>query len=110
MAFLSLDLVIIPSYILTAFFPHNRRSTEAALKYLIYGGVASGTMIYGMSWLYGATGSLDYASINAALAHGAVNPLTIFIAVLLILAGFGYKIASGPFHILAPDVYTGAPM
>src|SRR5258706_10151561 len=67
-------------------------------------------MIYGMSWLYGAAGSLDYAYINAALAQGAINPLTLFIAILLILAGFGYKIASVPFHMWAPDVYTGAPI
>src|SRR6266478_7855266 len=110
MAYLSLEFVSLTSYVLTGFLKHNRRSQEAALKYLIYGGVASGTMIYGMSWLYGAAGSLDYAYINAALAQGTINPLTLFIAILLILAGFGYKIASVPFHMWAPDVYTGAPI
>jgi len=110
MAYLSLEFVSLTSYILTGYLRRNRRSGEAALKYLIYGGVASGTMIYGMSWLYGLAGSLDYVQINAALTQGHANPLTVFIALLLILAGFGYKIASVPFHMWAPDVYQGAPI
>src|SRR5215467_3869762 len=60
MAYLSLELVSLTSYILTGFLKHNRRSQEAALKYLIYGGVASGTMIYGMSWIFGIAGALDF--------------------------------------------------
>src|SRR5208282_5966674 len=84
MAYLSLEFVSLTSYILTGFLRHNRRSLEAALKYLIYGGVASGTMIYGMSWIFGITGSLDFNVIN--------------------------KAASVPFHMWAPDVYTGAPI
>ena len=64
MAYLSLELVSLTSYILTGFLKHNRRSQEAALKYLIYGGVASGTMIYGMSWIFGIAGSLDFGVIN----------------------------------------------
>jgi NADH-quinone oxidoreductase subunit N len=110
MAYVSLEFVSLTSYVLTGFLRHNRRSGEAALKYTIYGGVASGTMIYGMSWLYGVAGSLDYMRINAALVQGHVDPLTLFIALLLILAGFGYKIASVPFHMWAPDVYQGAPI
>jgi len=109
MAYLSLELVSLTSYILTGFLPHNRRSSEAALKYLIYGGVASGTMIYGMSWIFGMTGSLDYAQINQALLQGEVNRLSLFIAFVFILAGFGYKIVFVPFHMWSPDVYQGAP-
>jgi NADH-quinone oxidoreductase subunit N len=109
MAYLSLELVSITSYILTGFLPHNRRSTEAALKYLIYGGVASGTMIYGMSWVFGMTGTLDYAGISAALFEGQVNRLSLFMAFVFILAGFGYKIVFVPFHMWSPDVYQGAP-
>src|SRR3990172_7042119 len=78
MAYLSLELVSLTSYVLTGFLPHNRRSSEAALKYLIYGGVASGTMIYGMSWVFGMTGSLDYARISEALLQGEVNHLSLF--------------------------------
>src|SRR5205823_9411551 len=61
MAYLSLEFVSLTSYVLTGFLRHNRRSGEAALKYLIYGGVASGAMIFGMSWVFGLTGALDYA-------------------------------------------------
>jgi len=89
--------------------PHNRRSSEAALKYLIYGGVASGAMIYGMSWVFGMTGSLDYARISEALLQGEVNRLGLFMAFVFILAGFGYKIVFVPFHMWSPDVYQGAP-
>ena len=78
---------------------------------MIYGGVASGTMVYGMSWIFGIAGSLDFGAINQALgASGHIPALTLFIALVLILAGLGYKIASVPFHMWAPDVYTGAPI
>jgi len=111
MAYLSLEFVSLTSYILTGYLRHNRRSQEAALKYLIYGGVASGTMIYGMSWIFGLAGSLDFVAINHALMTGtAASNLAIFIALVLILAGMGYKVASVPFHMWAPDVYTGAPI
>jgi NADH-quinone oxidoreductase subunit N len=109
MAYLSLELVSLTSYVLTGFLPRNRRSSEAALKYLIYGGVASGTMIYGMSWIFGMTGSLDYATISAALGRPEINKAALFIAFVFIMAGFGYKIVFVPFHMWSPDVYQGAP-
>ncbi len=109
MAYLSLELVSLTSYILTGLLPHNRRSSEAALKYLIYGGVASGSMIYGMSWIFGMTGSLDYARINEVLLGGTANGLALFVAFVFILAGFGYKAVIVPFHMWSPDVYQGAP-
>ena len=111
MAYLALEFVSLTSYILTGFLRHNRRSLEAALKYLIYGGVASGTMIYGMSWIFGLTGSLDFTVINRALSTpGHLPVLTVFISLVLILTGMGYKISSVPFHMWTPDVYTGAPI
>jgi NADH-quinone oxidoreductase subunit N len=110
MAYLSLEFVSLTSYVLTGIIKHSRRSGEAALKYLIYGGVASGTMIYGMSWIFGLAGSMDYAQINAALSHGTGNQLALFVALVLTFAGFGYKIAAAPFHMWAPDVYQGAPI
>lgn len=109
-AYLALEFVSLTSYVLTGMIRHDRRSGEAALKYLIYGGVASGAMIYGMSWIFGLTGSMDYAGINTALAAGQGESLALFIAVILTLAGFGYKISAVPFHMWAPDVYTGAPI
>jgi len=112
MAYLSLEFVSLTSYVLTGFLRHNRRSGEAALKYLIYGGVASGAMIYGMSWVFGLSGSMDYAAI--AKQVGGLDATTgqgaFFVALLLVLAGFGYKIAAVPFHMWAPDVYVGAPI
>jgi NADH-quinone oxidoreductase subunit N len=111
MAYLALEFVSLTSYVLTGHLRHNRRSGEAAIKYLIYGGVASGAMIYGMSWLFGLTGSMDYAGIAAGVA--TLEPASrgaLFIGLLLVLAGFGYKISAVPFHMWAPDVYTGAPL
>src|SRR5438067_4098788 len=111
MAYLSLEFASLTSYVLTGFLRHNRRSAEAALKYLIYGGVASGAMIYGMSWIFGLTGSMDYAGIAAGLAQlDDPSRGAFFLALVLVLAGFGYKVASVPFHMWAPDVYTGAPI
>lgn len=110
MAYLALEFVSLTSYVLTGYLRHNRRSGEAALKYLIYGGVASGAMIYGMSWIFGLAGSMDYAEINAALTQAEPNRMALFIALVLILAGFGYKITAVPFHMWAPDVYHGAPI
>jgi NADH-quinone oxidoreductase subunit N len=110
MAYLALEFVSLTSYVLTGYLRHDRRSGEAALKYLIYGGVASGTMIYGMSWIFGLTGSMDFAQIHAALTHGDPNKLALFIALVLTLAGLGYKVAAVPFHMWVPDVYTGAPI
>ncbi len=111
MAYLSLEFVSLTSYVLTGHLRHNRRSGEAAMKYLIYGGVASGAMIYGMSWLFGLTGGMDYAAIAAGVgALDAASRGALFVALVLVLAGFGYKISAVPFHMWAPDVYTGAPL
>ena len=111
MAYLSLEFVSLTSYVLTGFLRHDRRSGEAALKYLIYGGVASGAMIYGMSWLFGLTGAMDYAGIARGVAAlDAASRPALFLALTLVLTGFGYKISAVPFHMWAPDVYTGAPI
>jgi len=111
MAYLALEFVSLVSYVLTGFLRHDRRSSEAALKYLIYGAVASGSMIYGMSWIFGLTGAMDYAGIAAGVgALDAASRPAFFFALVLVLTGFGYKIAAVPFHMWAPDVYTGAPI
>jgi len=111
MAYLALEFVSLTSYVLTGFLRHNRRSGEAALKYLIYGGVASGAMIYGMSWIFGLTGSMDYAVIAKQIVTlDGASQGALFVALLLVLSGFGYKIAAVPFHMWAPDVYVGAPI
>jgi NADH-quinone oxidoreductase subunit N len=101
-------MVSIMSYILSGFRRRNRQSSEASLKYVIYGGVASGVMLYGMSLLYGLAGATSFVAVRAAVAATPATG-TVVLAVVLCLAGFGYKIASVPFHMWCPDVYQGAP-
>ncbi len=110
MAYLSLEFVSLTSYVLSGYSRSSRRSGEASLKYLIYGGVASGAMIYGMSWVYGLAGSLEFGAIHEALAQGGEAALPLYVGLLLTLAGLGFKIAAFPFHMWAPDVYEGAPI
>jgi NADH-quinone oxidoreductase subunit N len=107
MVYLALELVSLISYVLTGFTRGSRRSAEAALKYVIYGGVASGAFLYGLSLLYGLAASTALPDVRAALA--GAPPLLAFVALALCLAGFGYKVAVVPFHMWAPDVYEGAP-
>ena len=109
MMYLALELVSIPSYVLACFLKNDRRSSEAGLKYSIYGGVSSGAMIYGMSLLYGATGSINIYQISQSISQSQHYDLTLVVSIILIMAGLGYKIASVPFHFWTPDVYEGAP-
>jgi proton-translocating NADH-quinone oxidoreductase chain N len=107
MIYLALEFLSITSYILTGYLRQDWRSTEAAMKYFLYGALASGVMLYGFSLLYGATGSVDLATIAASL--GAANVGLVMASVILVLAGFGFKIALVPFHQWSPDAYEGAP-
>ncbi|MBI2982046.1 MAG: NADH-quinone oxidoreductase subunit N [Deltaproteobacteria bacterium] len=109
MLYLSLEFVSVLSYILTGYVRGSRRSSEAALKYVIYGGVASGIMAYGISLLYGLTGTMEFLQIAEFLQDHAVSRSVLFLSILLIMAGIGYKIASFPFQMWCPDVYEGAP-
>ncbi|MYB66671.1 NADH-quinone oxidoreductase subunit N, partial [Candidatus Poribacteria bacterium] len=114
MIFISLETVSLTSYILAGFLTHSPRSSEAAFKYITYGAVASGTMLFGLSLIFGMTGTGDLAEISTrlpeVLASGQVTALGLLIAITFILAGVGYKIASVPFHMWSPDVYEGAPI
>jgi len=107
--FLAIELVSVVSFVLAAYLKTRRRSSEAGLKYAIYGAFSSGLMLYGISLLYGMTGTLNIYEIGQALLSNDPNGLTLLLSVILILAGFGYKIASVPFHFWSPDVYEGAP-
>jgi NADH-quinone oxidoreductase subunit N len=109
MMYLSLEFVSITSYILAGMRSRDRFSSEASLKYIIYGAAASGMMIYGMSFLYGITGTLSVAEIGQRLAEHPILPMKALLISTLIMAGFGYKIAAAPFHMWCPDVYQGAP-
>lgn len=106
--YLSIELVSLASYLVTALVLTKKRS-EAALKYLIFGAVSSAFMLYGMSWLYGLTGTLqlDSDTFLAGLTMAPAMPLTI--AILLTLAGFLFKLGAFPMHIWSPDVYEAAP-
>lgn len=110
MIFLSVELTGIASYILAGYLRDEPRSNEAALKYVIYGAFSTGIMLFGFSLLYGLTGTLDLYGLHTVFAAGGVDRLTIFVALLLVLAGIGYKIGFVPFHFWVPDVYEGAPI
>ncbi len=114
MMYLALELSSISSYILAGYTREASDSSEASLKYVIYGAFSSGLMLYGISIIYGLTGSLDIYTINqnlpAVLAGGGTTSYVLLIAGVLTLAGFGYKISAVPFHFWAPDVYEGAPI
>ncbi len=110
MLFLSMEAVGLVSYVMAGYMRGSLRSTEAGLKYVLFGAVSSGIMLYGMSLLYGMTGSMTFEGIRAGLmASEAVNPFGLLVIVILILAGMSYKIAAVPFHFWCPDVYEGAP-
>lgn len=109
MMYLSLEFLSLTAYLLTGFIEGDERRSEAAIKYLIFGAVASGVMLYGLSLLYGMAGTLDYVSIQKYFAQNNVSGVVTYIAVIFILAGAGFKIAAFPFHSWCPDVYEGAP-
>ena len=110
MMYLSLELSSLCSYILSGYTKEAPDSSEASLKYVIYGALSSGLMLYGISIIYGLTGSLDIYTINQVLSQGNYNTIALLIAGVLAMAGFGYKISAVPFHFWTPDVYEGAPI
>ncbi|MFO0759498.1 MAG: NADH-quinone oxidoreductase subunit N [Byssovorax sp.] len=113
MIYLSLELVSVISFVMAGFKINDAKSSEAAMKYVIYGGVASGIMLYGMSWIFGVTQSLYLgecaAKISAMTVANGKVPEVVFIGAACMMAGFGYKISAAPFHMWTPDVYEGAP-
>jgi NADH-quinone oxidoreductase subunit N len=111
--FISLELLSLSLYILTAFDKHRPHSSEAALKYFLFGGMSAAFLLFGFSLLYGLSNSTSLPriadAIHASNAAGApLNPL-LLIAIVTTLIGFGFKVAAFPFHFWAPDVYQGAP-
>jgi NADH-quinone oxidoreductase subunit N len=113
MIYLSLEIVSVISFVMAGFKINDAKSSEAALKYVIFGGVASGIMLYGMSWIFGLCQSLNLADISRRVMELSTAeqkvPEVVFVAVVCMLAGFGYKISAAPFHMWTPDVYEGAP-
>lgn len=118
MIILSLELLSICSYVLVGFHKRERRSSEASLKYIIYGSVAAAVMIYGMSLLYGLAGSGNVGEVGKTVAAILANTageaaeqtrFTVIVALLLTFVGMAYKMATIPMHFWCPDIYEGAP-
>ena len=107
--YLGLELMALPTYALVAMRHSSEKSVEAAIKYFILGALASGFLLYGMSMLYGVTGSLDLIDIFKIVADPRINHLVMAFGLVFIVAGLAFKLGVAPFHMWVPDVYQGAP-
>lgn len=109
MIFVSLELTSLSLYILTAFNKRNIKSAEAALKYFLFGGMAAAFLLFGLSLLYGVSGATNLRAIALGL-HGKILDPLLILAIVMVVIGFGFKVAAVPFHLWAPDAYEGAPI
>ena len=109
--FLGLELLSLGLYIITAFAKQSERSAESAMKYYLFGGMSAAFLLFGFSYLYGITNSTNLNQVMQAIHHSngpSVDPL-LLVAMVMIAAGLGFKVAAVPFHLWAPDTYEGAP-
>jgi NADH-quinone oxidoreductase subunit N len=109
MIFIGLEISSIASYVLAGYLRDDARNNESALKYFLLGSFATAFLLYGVAWIYGATGSTQLGVIRGELMQGNVNVVMAATAAALILVGLAFKVSAAPFHIWAPDVYQGAP-
>ncbi|MDN3544551.1 MAG: NADH-quinone oxidoreductase subunit NuoN [Roseateles asaccharophilus] len=107
--YLGLELMSLSLYALVALRRDHAGSTEAAMKYFVLGALASGFLLYGLSMMYGATGSLDIGRVFEVIATGAPNKSVLVFGVVFVVAGLAFKLGAAPFHMWVPDVYQGAP-
>jgi NADH-quinone oxidoreductase subunit N len=107
--YLGLELLTLCSYALVALRRDHATSTEAAMKYFVLGAMASGFLLYGLSMLYGATGSLDIGKVFKAVSSGQVKHQVLVFGLVFIVSGLAFKLGAAPFHMWIPDVYQGAP-
>ncbi len=108
--YLGLELMALSTYVLAGFLRHDIKSNEAALKYFLLGAFSSAFLLYGISILYGLTGTTDLRSIAAFInERGLAQNSSLLLSVIFLIVAFGFKIAAAPFHMWAPDVYEGAP-
>jgi NADH-quinone oxidoreductase subunit N len=107
--YLGLELLTLSSYALVALRRDHTTATEAAMKYFVLGAMASGFLLYGLSMLYGATGSLDVGTVVKIIGSGHVKHQVLVFGLVFIVAGLGFKLGAAPFHMWIPDVYQGAP-
>ncbi|MGH9837010.1 MAG: NADH-quinone oxidoreductase subunit N [Blastocatellia bacterium] len=110
MVFLGLEIASITTYVMAGYRRYDVRANESSLKYFLLGSFATAFLLYGMALVYGATGTTNIEKISAAIGAGQVNyPALLLVGAAMMLVGFGFKIASAPFHLWTPDVYEGAP-
>ena len=109
MIFIGLELTGLSLYVMTAFDRSDRRSAEAGLKYFLFGSMASAFTLFGLSFIYGLTGTTALATIALQLGAPPIPPL-LAAGIVMTLIGFAFKVAAAPFHLWAPDVYQGAPV
>jgi len=107
--YLGLELLSLSLYTMVALQRDSATATEAAMKYFVLGALASGMLLYGMSMLYGATGTLSIAELSALVVAGGARDLVMVFGLVFIVAGLGFKLGAAPFHMWVPDVYHGAP-
>ena len=107
--YLGLELMSLSLYALTALRRDHAIATEAAMKYFVLGALASGLLLYGLSMMYGATGSLEIPKVFEQITTGRINKEVLVFGVVFVVAGLGFKLGAVPFHMWVPDVYQGAP-
>jgi NADH-quinone oxidoreductase subunit N len=107
--YMGLELQSLVIYVLAAFERDNSKSAEAGLKYFILGSVASGIMLYGISLIYGFSGTTNFNAIFMLYTQNAVMPIAVIIGLVMVLTALCFKISAAPFHMWTPDVYEGAP-
>jgi NADH-quinone oxidoreductase subunit N len=107
--YLGLELLTLSSYALVALRRDNATASEAAMKYFVLGALASGFLLYGLSVLYGATGSLDISTVFKAVASGQIKHQVLVLGLVFVVCGLAFKFGVVPFHMWIPDVYQGAP-
>jgi NADH-quinone oxidoreductase subunit N len=107
--YVGLETMAISMYILAGFNKANKASNEAGVKYFIIGAFSSGLLLYGMTYIYGYTGSLNYYEIAEMIKQNGAVSFNLKLGIVLMLSGFAFKVSAVPFHMWAPDVYSGAP-
>ncbi|OIQ99260.1 NADH-quinone oxidoreductase subunit N [mine drainage metagenome] len=107
--YLGLELLSLSLYALVALDRDSARATEAAMKYFVLGAMASGLLLYGMSMVYGATGTLEIGGVAQAIYHGVANKTVLVFGLVFLVSGLAFKLGVVPFHMWIPDVYQGAP-
>ena len=107
--YLGLELMSLPTYVLVGFIRRDVNSTEGAVKYFLMGAFTSGILLYGLALLYGLTGTTNLMAVAEKIAGLSLDDPALILATILVVTGFGFKIAAVPFHMWVPDAYEGAP-